>query len=79
MKDRILPTVTIEVPVIFQAGVPYVNKPVEVEVLSIHFQKRTMRVRYMCEDYFGRGPKIETPDVSAEPFFKKYKELGHAL
>ena len=50
----------------------YEQDEIEVEVLTVHFEKRTMRVRYMSVDWFGKGPKIQTTDISAEPFFEKY-------
>ena len=39
----------------------------EVEVLTVHFERRTMRVR------FNHMGKVETRDVDADPFFQKYK------
>jgi len=45
--------------------------PVEAEVLTIHLEKRTMRVRYVLDDYGSE--RICTPTVSAEPFFQEYE------
>ena len=50
-----------------------VRKNVEVEVLTVHFEKRTMRVRFVINNY-GKN-KITTTDIPADPFFLKYGEL----
>jgi hypothetical protein len=39
----------------------------DVEVLTVHFQRNSMRVR------FTHMGKVETRDVDATPFFEKYK------
>lgn len=39
----------------------------EVEVLTVHFERNSMRVR------FTHMGKIETRDTDATPFFEKYK------
>ena len=42
----------------------------EVEVLTVHFEKQTMRVRFMVDNY--GVPKVTTQNISAAPFFEKY-------
>lgn len=44
-----------------------VYRDFEVEILTVHFEKNTMRIRFCHRD------RIETRDVDATPFFKKYK------
>lgn len=44
---------------------------IEVEVLTVHFKKRTMRVRYVLDSWGEK--KVYTVDISAEPFFEQYK------
>lgn len=46
---------------------PPTHKTVAVEVLSVHFQTRNMRVRV---------PGAGTMDIDATPFFETYKEIG---
>lgn len=43
---------------------------IEVEVLTVHFTKLTMRVRY-TEKWYGKD-KIQTVNVPAAPYFEKY-------
>ena len=68
-----LPTVEAEVTVAYDSSrKQYIKSLIEVEVLTVHFAKRKMRVRYRWIDYFGEKNKIRTCDISAEPFFDKY-------
>lgn len=48
----------------------YITKTIEVEVLTVHFEKGTMRVRFL--DVEGRK---KTVDVDAAPFFEKYQVI----
>ena len=50
----------------------HVRELAPVEVLTVHFAKRTMRVRYTIRDYFGKGEKIQTSNIDAQPFFDAY-------
>jgi hypothetical protein len=45
----------------------HVYRDFEVEVLTVHFEKNTMRIR------FRHGGRVETRDVDATPFFEKYR------
>jgi len=47
-----------------------VHAIVPVEVLTVHFSRRRMRVRYTASIY-GKE-KVQTADISADPFFNKY-------
>jgi hypothetical protein len=47
---------------------------IPVEILTVHFIKRTMRVRYIINSY-GKN-KITTVDIDASPFFNQYKITG---
>ena len=49
----------------------YIVEEREVEVLTLHFQKGTMRVRYKA-DFFDKGKeKIHTQDIDSAPFFEQ--------
>jgi hypothetical protein len=49
--------------------------PVIAEVLTVHFEKRTMRVRWVDPD----DNQKHTWDTSAEPFFAKYSVVPNTL
>ena len=44
----------------------YVSPYLDVEVLTVHFNKRTMRVRFVWNG------ETQTRDISADAFFEKY-------
>ncbi len=67
-----LPLPIVQAQVILTFGEKYTHKLTEVEVLTVHFNSGMMRVRYTCDDYFGQGPKVQTTDIPAEPFLKKF-------
>lgn len=68
-----LPVVLANVVVRYDAELDeYLSELREVEVLTIHFNRRTMRVRYTWDDYFGQGPKVKVSDIDAGPFFARY-------
>lgn len=48
----------------------YEEAIIEVEVLTLHFAKGTMRVRYTMSQH--GDPKITTVNISSEPYFEKY-------
>ena len=50
------------------------DKSREVEVLTVHFAKNTMRVRWTEHwgNSYGKHSKVFTKDISADPFFEKY-------
>lgn len=83
MKHTPLPTVTLTMNMRSaqpDAGQPggspyYVDATIEFEVLTVHLEKNTMRVRSK-EQWLG---KWETYDVSAEPFFERYAIVGKGL
>ena len=45
---------------------------IPVEVLSVSFNTNNMRVRYIA-NIWSDDKKIEVTDISANPFFEKYK------
>lgn len=51
----------------------YIYDDVEVEILTVHFEKRTMRVRYEANIFGHSKSEIRTVNISAEPFFEKYR------
>lgn len=74
-----LPTVMADVIVERQLGAKtpqggresvYIRDVIEVEVLTVHFNKQTMRIRYIKNSY-GEG-KVTTCNINAEPYFDKY-------
>lgn len=71
-----LPTVDVDIHVPGPNGQYVLKRHEGVEVLTVHFQKRTMRVRYQGYDWLGRGPKTKTRDLDATPYFEKYGEPG---
>ena len=48
----------------------YIKEDIEVEVLTVHFAKRRMRVRFK-QNFYG-DLKTRAFDISAEPYFSKY-------
>jgi len=50
----------------------YVEGMKEVEVLTIHFEKNTMRVRYKA-DFWGDGVRTHVDNIPADPFFEQYQ------
>lgn len=52
--------------------IKYVAETIPVEVLSVSFNTNNMRVRYIA-NIWSDEPKIETTDISADPFFEKFK------
>jgi len=65
------PTVVASVTTDFDTIKGYIRTEIEVEVLTVHFNKGTMRVRYQA-DMFNSGMKSRTEDISNEAFLKKY-------
>jgi len=46
---------------------------VEGEVLTVHIEKNSMRVRIPTRGWLRKRKKWETINVSANPFFEKYQ------
>jgi hypothetical protein len=73
-----LPTVDVAVNDYDFEAKDYVETVRKCEVLTVHFLKRTMRVRYYLEEprFFTRykGTKPRAVDIDATPYFAKYGE-----
>lgn len=52
--------------------IKYVTETIPVEVLSVSFNTNNMRVRYIA-NIWSDDTKIEVTDISANPFFEKFK------
>ena len=67
-----LPVVTMSVVVGYTKGVGYTKEDREVEVLSVNFNKQTMRIRYKADIFNSGKDSTETPDVPSTAFFEHY-------
>jgi hypothetical protein len=51
----------------------YIQGMREVEVLTVHFNKGTMRVRFMDDGMFGKPPKVRIENISNAAFIEQYQ------
>ena len=56
----------------YDFDIQHITEVIPVEVLSVSFNTNNMRVRYIA-NIWSDDKKIEVTDISANPFFEKYK------